>query len=122
MEPFQPLMDFLNRVPAVSVISAGYFPDGNWWLKLNIDIRHEMAWHVVQGLGHVLNYLSVNETLPTSFFPVSPPPYLNGGPEEFLNWAIESRLDDFSPTAARDWLKSRLPNPVEDAQKWREID
>ncbi|SPE35761.1 hypothetical protein SBA3_2300022 [Candidatus Sulfopaludibacter sp. SbA3] len=50
-----------------------------WWVKFAIDISHRLAWNVVQELGHVLNYLSVNERLPTVFKPVSPPPYANGG-------------------------------------------
>jgi hypothetical protein len=38
---------------------------------------------VVQELGHVLNYVSVTEPLPTVFKPVSPPPYMNGDRRSF---------------------------------------
>ena len=48
---------------------------GAWWVKCAIDIDHEFAWNVVQELGHVLNYVSLDERLPTVFMPVSPPSY-----------------------------------------------
>src|SRR5688500_17345460 len=67
----------------------GQLDGGGWWVKFSLDISHRLTWNVVQELGHVLNYLSLNERLPTVFKPVSPPPYLNGGPAEFLSWVIE---------------------------------
>jgi hypothetical protein len=60
----------------------------------------------------------LNERLPTVFMPVSPPPYMNGGPWEFLSWVIESKSADFSPDQVREWLEGRLPRPVEDPGKW----
>jgi hypothetical protein len=94
--PFQPLKEFLSRVPAInSSIGYGLDDDGHWWLKVSIDIDHPLAWNVVQELGHVLNYLSLNERLPTVFKPVSPPPYMNGGPRDFLSWVIECRDKGF---------------------------
>lgn len=50
---------------------------GDWWVKFSLDTRHPLAWRVVQELGHVLNYLSLDDRLPTVFFSVSSPPYLN---------------------------------------------
>ncbi len=77
------LIAFVCRVPAVTgTIGEGRSDDGRWWLKFSIDVTHRLAWHVVQELGHVLNYVSVEERLPTVFKPVSPPPYMNGGPAE----------------------------------------
>ena len=115
---FTPLIEFLGRVPPIHpAMGSGHFPDGNWWVKLTIDIAHPLAWSAVQELGYVLNYLSVEERLPTVFMPVSPPPYLNGGPE-FLSWVIESRVPTFTPAEAAQWLSSRLPNPVDDPKKW----
>lgn len=77
---FEKLTGYLERVPAiVGPIAKGVAEDGRWWVKFTIDIDHHLAWHTVQEFGHVLNYLSVDERLPTSFQPVSPPPYLNGG-------------------------------------------
>lgn len=116
---FTKLIKFLERVPSIQrVIGKGSEADGRWWVKFEIDISHQIAWHTVQEFGHVLNYLSVDERLPTSFHPVSPPPYMNGGPEEFLSWVIECPDPDFKPGTCADWLEGRLPNPVEDLAQW----
>jgi len=78
--------------------------------------------NVVQELGHVLNYLSVNERLPTVFMPVSPPSYLNGGPKEFLSWVIECKDRDFKPETCAQWLEGRMPRPVDDEEQWKPDD
>jgi hypothetical protein len=115
----QSLKDFLLRVPAIEGrIGAGLFDDGRWWVKFAINIDHRLAWRVVQELGHVLNYVSLNERLPTVFMPVSPPPYMNGGPREFLAWVIECKQSDFRPEQCAEWLEGRLPRPVEDVNQW----
>ncbi len=116
------LVDFLNRVPGLDVISSNNTHDHNWWVKFNIDIRHPLAWSVVQELGFVMNYISLTEKLPTVFMPVSPPPYLNGGPEENLSWVIESRIAYLDPKYIADVLESRLPRPVEDESKWTDLE
>lgn len=120
---FGKLIDFLVRIPAVEVndtpsrgIGSGQ-NDGDWWVKFTIDIDHDLAWHAVQELGAVLNYLSVEERLASAFKPVSPPPYLNGGPEEYLSWVIEAP-DDLRPGTLADLLEDRLPKPVEDEAAW----
>ena len=116
---FVKLEAYLARVPAVRVpIGTGRFDDGGWWVKFSIDISHKLAWAVVQELGHVLNYVSVEERLPTVFKPVSPPPYMNGGPDQFLSWVIECADSSFKPSDAAKWLESRLPRPVERAKEW----
>jgi len=113
------LVSFLKRIPAVvGAIGSGTFDNGNWWTKFTIDIDHPQAWNVVQELGYVLNYLSVNERLPTVFMPVSPPPYANGPACEFLSWVIESKDPDFTPETCVEWLHTRLPNPVNDLIQW----
>jgi len=116
------LVAFLARVPAVETndtslggIGSGE-TDAGWWVKFQIDIDHELAWQTVQEMGHVLNYLSLEERLPTAFKPVSPPPYMNGGPEEFLSWVIEG--PDIPPGTVATWLEGRLPKPVEDEAAW----
>jgi hypothetical protein len=120
---FGKLVDFLARIPAVEendTPSRGFGSgegNGQWWVKFTIDIDHDLAWHTVQELGHVLNYLSLEERLAASFKPVSPPPYLNGGPEEFLSWVIEAS-DDLRPGTLADMLQERLPKPVEDEAAW----
>ena len=116
---FTKLLDYLGRVPAVEP-AMGHGDDGagRWWVKFSIDIDHPLAWNVVQELGHVLNYLSLGERLPVTFMPVSPPPYLNGGPREYLSWIIEATASDFRPGTCADWLEGRLPRPVDDLSQW----
>jgi hypothetical protein len=115
---FKSLTDYLSKVPAIKVISTDDYGNGLWWIKFSIDIEHELAWHVVQELGCVVNYLSLNERLPASFYPVSPAPYLNGGPADFLLWIIESKDKDFKPGTLMKWLEGRLPRPVDDLSQW----
>jgi len=116
---FTSLSEFLSKVPAITgEIGTGAEEDGCWWVKFEIDINHQFAWHTVQELGHVLNYLSIDERLPTSFHPVSPPPYMNGGPEEFLSWVIECQDPEFRPGTCAKWLIERLPKPVDDLEQW----
>lgn len=116
---FSALLDFFKRVPAIQgSIGSGSEEGGRWWVKFEIDIQHQLAWHTVQEFGHVLNYLSVDERLPVSFHPVSPPPYMNGGPEDFLSWVIECHDPDFRPGTCAKWLEGRLPSPVEDLSEW----
>jgi hypothetical protein len=115
---FQSLERFLSRVPAIQTPVGKGRSDGGWWVKFGIAIDHPLAWHVVQELGHVLNYLSLDERLPTRFMPVSPPPYLNGGPGEFLSWVIECDDRNFKPGTVAKWLEGRLPQPVEDEAQW----
>ena len=116
---FDKLLDFLGKVPAIDgAIGKGSEEDGCWWVKFSININHKFAWHTVQELGHVLNYLSLDERLPTTFHPVSAPPYMNGGPEEFLSWVIECSDPQFRPGTCAEWLVGRLPNPVDDLEQW----
>jgi hypothetical protein len=118
-EPFLELKNYLNEIPGIEGnIGSGFHEDGNWWIKFAIDINNPLAWNVVQEIGHVVNYLSLNERLPSIFYPVSPPPYMNGGPEDFLSWVIESKDKDFTPNNLQEWLKSRLPDPVNDLSAW----
>jgi hypothetical protein len=113
------LTAFLRRVPAIQAPIATGMKGRCWWAKFTIDISHPKAWHVVQELGYVLNSISMEETLPTAFKPVSPAPYLNGGPQQFLAWVIETTDPYFAPDNALEWLEGRLPRPVDDLSKWR---
>lgn len=116
---FKSLIDYLEKVPAInSPIATGTDEEGFWWIKIQIDIENEFAWSVVQELGCVVNYLSINERLPTVFYPVSPAPYLNGGPTDFLSWVIETKDKKFKPGTLKKWLEGRLPNPVDDLEQW----
>lgn len=116
---FQSLVEYLGKIPAInSPIATGTNEEDLWWIKFKIDIEHPFAWHAVQELGNVINYLSINDRLPTIFYPVSPAPYLNGGPDEFLSWVIETTDKDFKPGTLKKWLESRLPDPVDDLSQW----
>ena len=113
------LIEYMEKIPAINtLISFGYYSEGMWWIKFTIDIEHSNAWNVVQELGCVVNYLSINERLPTVYYPVSPAPYLNGGPKEYLSWIIETTDKQFTPEDLKSWLEARLPNPVEDLEQW----
>ncbi len=112
------LVDYINTIPGITVLSSDRSPDAFWWVKLTIDIQHKLAWNVVQELGFVLNYISIQEPLPTVFKPVSPPPYLNGGPEECLCWVIESTYNYIDPKWIKEVLEGRLPSPVNDENNW----
>ena len=116
---FKTLIEFLEKIPSVKKpISFGSENDGFWWVKFRLDIKHNLAWNVVQELGCVVNYISINERLPTVFYPVSPAPYMNGGPEDFLSWVIETKKSEFKPETLMKWLNDRLPNPVNDVKQW----
>ncbi len=118
---FRLLEEYLAAVPGIQKPFGHGHGVGGWWVKFSIDIDHPLAWRVVQELGHVLNYLSLDERLPTVFKPVSPPPYLNGGPGEFLSWVIECPEKEFKPSTLVQWLEGRLPRPVHDLAQW-EVD
>jgi len=123
---FHKLLAYLTRVPAIEVndtpsrgLGSGDADDNNsWWVKFSIDIKHPLAWNVVQEFAYVLNMLSLNEKLPTIFKPVSPPPYMNGGPRLFLSWVIECH-NEMPPATIAEWLEGRLPRPVEDVSEWQ---
>ena len=120
---FKTLIDYLGKIPAViAPISTGIDGEGFWWVKFQIDINHDLAWHTVQELGCVVNHLSVNERLPTVFYPVSPAPYMNGGPADFLSWVIENKDKNFKPGTLMKWLEGRLPQPVDDLDQWNTDD
>ncbi len=87
--------------------------------KFQINVDHPLAWQTVQELGHVLNYISKNERLPTQFLSVSPPPYMNGIAKDFLCWVIFSVIIPIPPDVVCDWLEARLPNPVDDEAQWK---
>lgn len=117
---FEKIKNYLIKVPGIyDSMGVGFFEDSGWWVKFIIDIDHKLAWNIVQEMGYVLNELSLLERLPTIFKPVSPPPYLNGGPKEFLSWVIECRDNEFTPDNCMEWLEGRLPNPVDDIAEWQ---
>ena len=61
---FKTLIDYLAKIPAVnSPVDTGCDEEGLWWVKFQIDITSKYAWNVVQELGSVVNYISLNEPL-----------------------------------------------------------
>ena len=113
------LKEFIGKIPAVKKgIGDGFYENGLWWIKFQIDIKNKYAWSVIQEISCITNYLSVDEKLPTIFYPVSPAPYLNGGPSEFLSWNIENTKTDFPSDNLQEWLENRLPNPIDDLEIW----
>jgi hypothetical protein len=121
-ESFKAVIEFLKKVPSVSESIAYGEEQENWWIKFRINLEHKLAWNVIQEFGHVLNYISIEEKLPTNFYPVSPPPYMNGGPKEFLSWVIENTNKEFTPIKLLEWLEGRLPVPVENEDEWEHND
>ncbi len=112
------LIKYLEQLPGVHVMSSKITNDAYWWIKITIDIKNEFAWNVIQELAFVLNYVSISEPLPTVFKPVSPPPYLNGGPSDFLSWAIESTYNYIDPKWIQETLENRLPKIEEMKSSW----
>ena len=116
---FSPLTEFLEKTPAVLPgFAVGCDDAGLWWIKFRIDVDHHLAWNLIQELGCVVNYISIDERLPTAFYPISPAPYMNGGPRDFLSWIIESKSEEFLPGDLREWLAGRLPDPIDDLEQW----
>lgn len=118
-EEMPKLVAYLGRVPSVRVISHEVTSDAYWWAKFEVDIHHPLAWMVVQALAFVFNEISISEKLPTVFKPTSPPPYLNGGPDESLFWVVESTYNYISPLWIAEILEERLPRPVDDTSCWQ---
>ena len=121
---FERLLAFLERLPAIDLpagrksISHHSNREGFWSVQFRLNTAHTLAWRHVQELSFVLNWVSVEEPLPTVFKPYSPPPYLNGG-VEFLRWEINNTHPDFTPDLCAEWLEGRLPNPVDDPSRWK---
>ncbi len=115
---FSTLVRFLQQIPPVKSVSAGRSTPDGWEIEVELDLDDGLAWAAIQELAYVLNMLSVEERLPTRFMPLSPPPYLNGGPREYLSWMIQSYDPAFSPSTCQEWLAGRMPDPVEERGEW----
>ena len=112
------IKSLLTKIPCIQFVATSKSEEPFWWLKFGIDINSKTAWTVVQELGYILNYLSVDEKLPTTFYPVSPPPYMNGGPEEFLSWVIEPSIPFVDTNVIYDYLDGRLPENYDKEESW----
>jgi hypothetical protein len=117
-EGLDDLKTLLTKIPCIEFVATSKVGEPFWWLKFNIDINSKIAWSVVQELGHILNYLSSNDKLPTTFYPVSPPPYLNGGPKEFLSWVIEPVIPYVDSNNIYAYLVGRFPEDYNKEESW----
>lgn len=116
------LADLIQSLPGVQPhVGRSKADDYLWWIKFSLDRNHPLVWHVIQRLGFVLNYISLESRLDVTFRPVSPPPYLNGGPE-FLGWVIESTKRYVNPETVRKVLRLELPEKISSEKEWREYD
>lgn len=119
----QSLARLLKKLPGVHrSIGTSEPGDAFWWTKFTIDIKHPLAWHVVQRLGYVLNYYSLEQKFECKFYPASPPPDLNGGPAEFLSWVIEAKLGCVDPLPIVKTLRAALPRTLSDSRAWKMYD
>lgn len=112
------LTELIAKIPSISIISSDVTKDGYWWIKFDIDSSHKLAWYVIQELAFVFNGIALSDPLPTTFKPSSPPPYLNGGPEEFLSWVVESTYNYIDPIWIKETLENVLPSPIGDETQW----
>lgn len=115
---FTALASFLQQVPPVKSVSKGHATPDGWEIEFELDLDDGLAWSAVQEFAYVLNMLSIEEQLPTRLMPVSPPPYLNGGPREYLSWLIQCHDASFSPDTCQEWLAGRMPDPVNSRSEW----
>ena len=116
------LADLIRQLPGVHPSVGRSTPeDAFWYVKFSLDRTHPLAWHVLQRLGFVFNYISLEFRYSTVFMPVSPPPYLNGGPE-FLNWAVEAKVPFYDPRHVTRALRAELPEHLGRAKAWRTYD
>lgn len=92
-DSFARLEQFVLSIPGVrDSLQKDVDEAGQWWIQFAVDIAHPLSWRVVQEFAFVINHLSLGEKLPAVFFPISSPPYLNGGPEEYLYWIINAKV------------------------------
>lgn len=111
------LKKLLERIPCVQGSVVGN-NEGGWYIKMSLDLDAKIVWNVIQELSFVLNNLSMTEKLSVVFKPVSPPPYLHGGPDLFLSWVIEPVSRDVDPELIADALVQYLPKPINEEQAW----
>ena len=112
------LVSLLKIIPWIECINDGE-ENGKWWIKFRIELDNIIAWNIVQEFWHILNYLSIDERLPTLFYPISSPPYLNWWPKDYLWWIIENTDKDFTSKDCFNRLKWRLPDPINDIESWK---
>jgi len=117
------LVRLLKKLPGVrGSVGMSELGDVFWWAKFSIDLKHPLAWHVIQRLAFVLNYYSIEQKFDCKFYPASPPPDLNGGPHEYLSWVIEARVGCVDPHPIVKVLRAALPRTLSDTKMWKLYD
>jgi hypothetical protein len=106
---FQPLIQYLTKLPGIVLPIGSGESEEAWWVKFGERYR---PCHPSVGLAWWCKSWMV-------FMPVSPPPYMNGGPKDFLSWVIECDDLGFTPADCAEWLEGRLPRPVDDMEQWK---
>ena len=108
---FQRLLDYLKRLPAIDPAigsGTGTGEGGLWWVKLIINIDRPMAWRIVQELGHVLNYVSLNERLPAISCRIAAPiPERRRAQFPVLGHRVIR--PHLTPSDCAEWLEGRSP-------------
>ena len=110
------IKQFFGKIPCVQGVV--FVNINSWYIKLDFDLNSKIVWNVIQELSFVLNNLSLLKKLPVIFKPISPPPYLNGGPERFLSWIIEPTSQGVDPTIIISTLAMYLPTQIENEKAW----
>jgi hypothetical protein len=104
--------------PSVVWVSSQQNENGWWWVKFHLDMEAPASLIIVQALAYIFNGLSLNDPLPTRFFPTSSPPDMNGGPKDGLHWVVESIGDDVIPSDIYAALDDTLLFDVESVDDW----
>ncbi len=109
---------FISKFPSVEWVSSKQHDDGFWWVKFHLNMENPVSIVIVQALAHILNAKSLNDPLPTRFFPTSSPPYMNGGPKVHLHWVIEPFTHDVTVSDIFAAIDSTLLFDIESEVEW----
>jgi hypothetical protein len=119
---FNKLNTLLLSIPCVKSVDCYDEMEDLWSCHIRMDLTHEIVWHLIQGIAFVINDTSITGKLPATFYPTSPPPYLNGGPYNYLHWIIRSESPEFIPDYCCEWFINRFPNNPEFNESWLALD
>jgi hypothetical protein len=104
--------------PGVEWVSSQQDESGFWWVKFHLDMNASASLIIIQALAYIFNGLSLNDPLPTVFFPSSSPPDMNGGPNQNLHWVIEPVGKDVSVSEIFTAIDSTLLIDVTSVEDW----
>jgi hypothetical protein len=110
------VIDFFKKIPALDSPVLISEEEKYWSIDFTIDLDHEIVWNVIQYFGYICNCGGKQGLL---FLPMSPPPYLNGGPYTHMSWSILCKNLDFSLADFLQILEEYLPVPLDDFEQWK---